>query len=61
MDPQALTKAYPFLDYMMAETLIKAHENGTLAEYIKDWPDQTPQPMGSQVIPGAVTVNKKCL
>jgi hypothetical protein len=63
MDPHALIKVYPWLDHMMAETLCKAHEKGTLGVYLKDWPDQMLQPVGSQVIAGAVTVEppqEKC-
>ena len=58
MDPQSLIKVYPWLDHMMAETLIKAHENGTLAKELEDWPDLEKKPVGSEVVVGAVTVEK---
>ena len=28
-----------WMDEMMIETLVKAHENGTLAEYLRNWED----------------------
>ena len=58
MDPHSLIKVYPWLDYMMAETLIKAHENGTLAKELEDWPDLERKPVGSEVVVGAVPVEK---
>ena len=48
----------PWLDEMMAATLLWAHENGTLARYLEDWPDVEPTPMGSRVVKGAVTVEQ---
>ena len=56
MDPQTLIKVYPWLDHMMAETLIKAHDNGTLAKELEDWPDLEKKPVGSEVVVGSVTV-----
>ena len=56
MDPQSLIKVYPWLDHMMAETLIKAHDNGTLAKELEDWPDLEKKTVGSEVVVGAVTV-----
>ena len=58
MDACTLMRAYPSLDHLMAETLIKAHQNGTLDEYMKQWPDHEHQPMKSQVVVGAVTVQE---
>ena len=45
MDAQTLIKSYPWLDHMMAETLIKAHENGSLAKELENWPDIEPRPI----------------
>jgi hypothetical protein len=61
MTPQELVTVYPWLDHLMAETLLKAHENGTLKEYLKDWPDQVHVPMTSEVVVGAVTVEEKSI
>ena len=33
---KALLREYPHLDTMMAETLVWAHENGTLEQRLKD-------------------------
>ena len=52
----ALLKTYPWMDHLMAETLVKAHENGTLATQAESWPEHVPQPMGSEVVVGAVAV-----
>ena len=55
---QALLKTHPWMDHLMAETLVKHHENGTLASYLEDWPEQEPRPVGSEVVVGAVTVEQ---
>ena len=36
MTPEELLARYPGLDLMMAETLLMAEENGTLAAYMED-------------------------
>ena len=39
MDPEVLMARWPWMDYLMAETLIKAHERGTLQAMAESWPD----------------------
>ena len=57
MTPESLMKAYPhFLDHLMAETILKAHEAGTLMDYVKDIPERTPGPPQTTVLPNAITV-----
>ena len=53
MDPQSLIRAYPWLDHLMAETILKIHEQGKLHDYLQDWPAPAP---ASHVIKGAVKV-----
>ena len=36
MTPEELLNRYPNLDFMMAETLLMAEANGTLAAYMED-------------------------
>ena len=48
--PEDLIRIYPWMDHMLAETLIKAHENGTLAERVKSWPEVKWQPPQTTVI-----------
>ena len=55
---QAILKTYPWMDHMMAETLVVHHEEGTLSQYVEDWPDQEARPVGSEVVVGAVTVEE---
>tara|TARA_B100000497_G_C7282093_1_gene195177 strand:- start:178 stop:378 length:201 start_codon:yes stop_codon:yes gene_type:complete len=55
MDAKFLMTEYPFLDHMMAETLLKCHENGTLSEHLKSIPEKVESPT-SHVITGAVVV-----
>ena len=40
MEPQVLINKWPWMDWTMAETLIKAHEKGTLQEMAESWPDK---------------------
>ena len=47
MDPQRLMQTYPWLDHMMAETLLKIHERGKLDDYLKDWPEPDRGPPAS--------------
>ena len=64
MTPQELIAIYPWMDHLMAETLLKAHANGTLAKYLEDWPEPEKKPMETHVIAGAVTVEapaQKCV
>jgi hypothetical protein len=56
MTPEELVRIYPWLDHLMAETLIKAHENGTLPKYLEEWTDHKLQPTESHVIKGAIEV-----
>ena len=56
MTPDTLMKAYPFLDHLMAETLLKAHEAGTLMTYVEDMPDPNPGPAQSTLVADAITV-----
>ena len=53
-----LLKTHHWMDHLMAETLVKHHENGTLSNYLGDWPEQEPRPVGSEVVVGAVTVEQ---
>ena len=58
MDAQTLVKQYPFLDEMMAETIISAYEGGYLdAVLAKSSTEPTRQPE-SLVLQGAVTVEE---
>ena len=59
MTPDTLMKAYPFLDHLMAETLLKAHEAGTLMTYVEDMPDPNPGPAESTLVADAITVENK--
>ena len=64
MDPQRLMQTYPWLDHLMAETLLKLHERGRLHEFLQDWPEASRAPPTSQVIKGAVQVEtppEKCV
>ena len=55
MDPQVLLTTYPWMDQMIAETLIKSYENGTLMKHVSDAvPSKVPV---SPVIVGAITVS----
>ena len=56
MTPEQLMSAYPFLDHLMAETLVKAHETGTLNDYLADMPEPIPGPGESFVIKDAISV-----
>lgn len=56
MTPEELVRIYPWLDHLMAETLIKAHENGTLPKYLEEWTDHKSQHTESHVIQGAIEV-----
>ena len=59
MDASTLMKMHPFLDEMMAETLIKAHEGGYLERVLADVPveeqkkREDPKPT---VLKGAISV-----
>ena len=55
MDAVSLVKIYPWLDTLMAETLIKSHENGTLAKHLESLPEERPQSTSS-IITGAIIV-----
>ena len=64
MDVKTLMSVYPMLDEMMAETILHAHENGTLSKYLETWVEQEHRPMTSHVLEGSVRVDppqKKCL
>ena len=55
MDPQVLLNLYPWMDQLMAETLIKSYENGTLLKHVSDAvPSKIPV---SPVIVGAITIS----
>ena len=49
---EALLEAHPHLDYLLAETLLLAHENGTLPKTFTP-ADATPK---TTVVPNAITV-----
>ena len=55
MDPNELVRIYPWLDHMLADTLIKMHEQGKLQSYMDSLPEEPPQPTSS-VLTGAITV-----
>ena len=57
MDSQTLMKQYPFLDEMMAETLIRAYEGGYLETVIakSTQPSEEAEPQ-THVIKGAVKI-----
>ena len=55
MDTNELVRIYPWLDHMMAETLIKMSEQGKLRGFIDSLPEQPVQPTSS-VLTGAITV-----
>ena len=58
MDPRinALLLTYPFLDHLMAETLLKMSDGGKLNSFMQSIPEQMPTPTSS-VIEGAITVD----
>ena len=60
MDPtsKAMRLLYPWMDELMIETFVKAHENGTLGKYLDEWQEATTPPDDS-VIQGAITVSEK--
>ena len=43
MTPAQLVSVYPHLDVMMAETILQAYENGTLASYDFSPPESPPK------------------
>ena len=53
---ETLMKMYSFLDEMMAETLIRAYEDGYLETYLKREEVKKEKEEESHVIKGAVTV-----
>ena len=55
MDAERLCQIYPFLDHLLAETLLKMSEQGKLEGYLQDWPDRDALPR-SEVVQGAVVV-----
>ena len=55
MDAESLIRVYPWLDHLMAETLLKLSEQGKLEGHLKRWPEPLPGPT-SQVVAGAITV-----
>ena len=59
MDPRinALLQTYPFLDHLMAETLLKMSDEGKLNSFMQSIPEQMPTPTSS-VIEGAITVDR---
>ena len=57
MDVQTLVKQYPFLDEMMAETILKAHEGGYLDAVLARSSTEPKKPE-SLILQGAVTVEE---
>ena len=57
MTPEELMKVYPFLDEMLASTLLKMSEQGKLEGYFTDRKD-APETAG-QTIVGAIQVEEK--
>jgi hypothetical protein len=58
MDPQVLLTAYPWMDMLMAVTLIQAHQNGTLMKHLSDAEDREAiKAPFAPVIVGAITVS----
>jgi hypothetical protein len=56
MDPKTLVTLYPWMDHLMAESLIKAHEAGTLQSLAETWDVSSEKT--STVVPDAITVEK---
>ena len=56
MTPRDLIREYPWMDEMLAETLIKAHQNGTLAKHVASWSEPEWKPVQTKVIENAITV-----
>jgi hypothetical protein len=56
MDPRNLLIQYPWMDHLMAESLIKAHEAGTLQALAETWDVSSEKT--STVVPDAITVEK---
>ena len=54
--PQDLIRIYPWLDHMLAETLIKHHENGTLVKHMESWPEPKWEPMQTKILEKGITV-----
>jgi hypothetical protein len=53
MDAEELMKRLPFLDRMMAETLLIAHEKGFLSKHLESLVETQP---ANSVIKGAIVV-----
>lgn len=61
MTPDALIKVYPWMDLMIAESLIEAYKAGTLMGIAEKWEAQTPKPVETHVVKGAITIeNNPC-
>jgi hypothetical protein len=54
MDATHLMRVYPWLDHMMADTLIKMSQQGKLQSYVDAMPEH-PRPT-SEVVVGAIEV-----
>lgn len=59
MDPRtdALVQTYPFLDHLMAETLLKMSDQGKLDSFMQSLAREMPRPTSS-VLVGAITVDR---
>ena len=56
---EALMKLYPFLDYMMAETLLLLSDRGELEDVVAraEWPDRTAPPQ--HIVGQGITVEEE--
>ena len=60
MDVKTLTGLYPWMDTMMAESLVKTHENGSLAKLVEQEHNPARELEGAGgTITGAITVENK--
>ena len=56
MNAEQLIRIYPWLDHLMAETLLKMSAQGKLQEFVDAVPPPAPT---SQRVEGAITVENK--
>ena len=54
---EALLREYPHLDRMMAETLVKAYENGTLEQYMDEHADDAAPIPQHQTLKGSIVIS----
>jgi hypothetical protein len=59
MTPEELIKHYPFLDHLMASTILNCHEAGTLDKIMQQYPMPEKQEEEEIVIQNAITIEEK--